>query len=146
MFWKVALLIFAISSGIEGLGEKMMPGGAKVLTEKEIKADERLQGMESILMQIADIYNKRSNSLYAYRVAETVQIKRRVVAGLEYEFTLKFVPTECKKNQDKFLKDDLKNCEISDGRPQICMFTAWYRPWLILGAPLPLKIDMKGCK
>ena len=146
MFWKVALLTLAVLSGIEGLGEKMMPGGAKVLTEEEIKADERLQDMGSILTQVADIYNKQSNSLYAYRVTKTEQIKRKVVAGTEYELTLKFAPTECKKNKDKYLKDDLKNCEISDGRPQICTFTAWYRPWLVLGAPLPLKIDMKKCK
>ena len=146
MFWKVALLTFAILSGIEGLDEKMMPGGAKILTEEEIKADERLKDMGNILKRIAEVYNERSNSLYAYRVTETEQIKRKVVAGTEYELKLKFVPTECMKNKGKFSINDLKNCKISDGRPQICTFTAWYRPWLILGAPLPVEIAMKGCQ
>ena len=140
------LVFFAALSGIEGLGG-MMPGGAKILTEEEIKADNVLQGIEDILVQIADIYNKRSNALYAYRITQTVQITKRVVAGFEYGITVQFTPTECKKNTDKYLKDDLKNCQLSaeNGRPQTCTFTAWYRPWLILGAPTPLKIDMKKC-
>ena len=139
MFWAYVLAaLTAIASS-----DAFMPGGAKIMTQKEIKADAILQ---KILPQVETEFNTRSNALHAYRSTETVQVKKRVVAGLEYEITLKFTPTECKKNVDKDMKQDLKNCKLSveNGLPQTCTFVAWYRPWLILGQPQPVRIDLKG--
>ena len=118
------------------------------MTKAEIQSEPALQDMDSILMESADIYNKRSNSLYAYRITETVQIAKRIVAGTEYEIKVHLTATGCNKNVDKIFKKDLQNCRLKaeNGTPQTCTFTAWYRPWLVLGAPVPLKIDLKDCE
>lgn len=139
MFWVYVLAaLTAIASS-----DAFMPGGATIMTKKEIKGDAILQ---RILPQIEMQFNTRSNSLHAYRSTDTVQVKKRVVAGLEYEVTIQFTPTECKKNVDKDMKQELKDCKLSveNGRPQTCTYVAWYRPWLILGQPQPVKIDLKG--
>eukprot|EP00794_Sanderia_malayensis_P007085 gene7085-7885_t len=124
-----------------------LPGGKTKLTSKEIEADEILP---AIFRVIADGYNKRSNSLYAFKVGknyEEMEISKQVVAGLKYYITLKMVQTECKKNTDKYLKQDLEKCEISsNGRPQMCTFEVLYRPWMILGVPSPITYKFKGCK
>merc|ERR1712071_75225 len=139
MFWVYVLAaLTAIASS-----DAFMPGGATTMTTKQIKDDETLQ---RILPQVEMEFNARSNSLHAYRSTNMVQIKKRVVAGLEYEITLQFTPTKCKKNVDKDMKQDLKDCKLSvdNGRPQTCTFVAWYRPWLILGQPQPVRIISKG--
>ncbi|XP_065058522.1 cystatin-1-like [Rhopilema esculentum] len=148
MSWIFLVAVLTVIAGTDGLSKRsFMPGGAKILTEEEIKNDKILQS-ENIFMQIADTYNKMSNSLFASRIADTVEVKKRIVAGVEYEITIQFTPTECKKNADKYTKDDLQKCQFSadNGRPQTCTFTAWFRPWLILGVPQPVKIEMKSCR
>lgn len=145
--WLKILLVVTAFVGSEGFG-KLIPGGERVLTTEEIKSDKVLQDLDNILIQVANMYNRKSNSMYAYRITETVKITKRVVAGIEYGITLQFTPTECKKSKEKFTKEDLMSCKLSEvnGRPKTCRFTAWYRPWLILGAPMPLKIDMRECR
>ena len=148
MMWKVTFLTIAALLCIEKLSAEMQPGGARVLTEKEIQSESALQDMDSILMESADIYNKRSNSLYAYRITGTVQIAKRVVAGIEYDIKVNLKATACNKNTDKIFKKDLQNCQLKaeNGSPKTCTFTAWFRPWLVLGAPAPVQIDFKGCQ
>ena len=140
MVWTTILLALVALSGIDG----KTPVSGNILNAEEIKYDEGLKDMESILMQIADMYNKRSNSLYAYKVTETIEVAKRIESPdlSEYDLTIKLSPTECKKNKDKFLKDDLKSCELNADhrRPQICTFV------LRQNATHTFKIDMKGCK
>ncbi len=110
----------------------------------EVKALQESKTFE----EVEKLYNRMANSMYAYRIRDLKEVKltkRPGSVGLDYDIVAVMVASECKKDQS-FVAEDLHNCKITNSAtPQKCRFNAWFRPWLILGAPQPSKVTFKGC-
>ncbi|XP_017268202.1 cystatin isoform X3 [Kryptolebias marmoratus] len=114
--WKTVLPFLAALLAV-GLGA--LVGG-----KMDIDADD--EGLQDALNLAVAEYNNNSNNLFYFKNMEVVKAQSQVVSGIKYFIKAKMGKTTCKKNSPN------QHCpfQANTGKPHICEFVVWSRPWL----------------
>ncbi|XP_058033046.1 cystatin-2-like isoform X2 [Ahaetulla prasina] len=78
--------------------------GTRLLGAPEIASPEE-PGVREALDFAMKEYNRGSNDMYHSRVSEVVEVRKQIVSGIKYYFTVKIGRTVCRKGAA-----DLENC------------------------------------
>ncbi|XP_054841992.1 cystatin-like [Eublepharis macularius] len=77
-------------------------------------------------------YNRGTNDAFSSRVAEVISVRKQIVAGIKYIFTVKVGRTACRKSEIAS-SGNSETCafmtEPGQAKESVCNFTVFIVPW-----------------
>ncbi|MBN3309273.1 CYT protein, partial [Amia calva] len=89
--WKTGFLLLAATCVVAAVGS------AERLVGGPMQADLSDAGVKDALRFAVSEYNKASNDAYISKESKIIDVKKQVVAGIKYIFTVEMVRTSCRK-------------------------------------------------
>ncbi|MBN3309323.1 cystatin [Amia ocellicauda] len=122
--WKATVLLLAMLFAVVAVGAADPMGGAPM------EADVNEPEVQDALRVAVSEYNKASNDMFASKVANVVDVKKQVVAGMKYILTVEMGRTSCKNGEAEVWKLCVMHEEAELATTRTCTFEVWSRPWL----------------
>ncbi|XP_072532894.1 cystatin C (amyloid angiopathy and cerebral hemorrhage) [Salminus brasiliensis] len=118
MFWKVVAPLLAVCLAVASAGLVGAPAEAD-MNDKDVQ--------DALQFAVAQ-HNKASNDMYVSQVARVISVKKQVVSGLKYIFTVEMARTSCRKGGVEEVCAVQADPNLAQHRQ--CKFAVWSQPWL----------------
>lgn len=125
MLFKAVFVVVLLSVALVDCGspKRKLGGGSRRLGGWK-KIDPSSDNVQAVALKATKHLESAHNSIKAYKLQQVLAAKSQVVAGINYQLTLKIGQTECNRGPSV----DLNKCAVT--KVQKCAVTVWERAWL----------------